>query len=72
MQFMSLLSTQISVIQTMTSCQFTSMNRKMVIIMFPCAVVLENLDHLGCSRASGYPRSAGGRPQQEGIVHHQA
>lgn len=29
----------------------------MVIIMFPCAAVLESFDHLGCSRVSGYPRS---------------
>lgn len=70
MQFMRLVSTQTPVIQTMTSCQFASINWKMVVMMFPCAVVLESFDHLGCCRASGYPRSTRGRPQQEGIVHH--
>jgi len=66
MQFMRLVSIQTSVIQTMTSCQFASTNRKMVIIMIPCAAVLESFDNLGCSRVSGYPRRTNKRKATAG------
>lgn len=66
MQFMRLISIWTPVIQTMTSCLFASINRKMVIIMFPSAAVLESFDHLGCSKVSGCPRSTSKRKATAG------
>lgn len=65
MQFMGLVSTQTSVIQTRITCQFASINRKMVIIVFPCVVVLESFDHLDVSEPVVIQET-----QEEGIVHH--
>lgn len=66
MQFMRLISIRTPVIQTMTSCLFASINRKMVVIMLPSAAVLESFDHLGCSKVSGYPRSTSKRKATAG------